>query len=127
MQLALTYNAASVGADDWAEIEDWFRRAVGTIGEKEVAFHLDIKPSNLSDALFARERKDIKAKWVAVVLRMAPEPVVREYLEILCRHHSYEAPKRIRPKTAEERERERQEWLAKNAPAVLAMMQKEIG
>jgi hypothetical protein len=101
VQLALAYDAVSSGAEDWTAIEDWFRRAVAIIGEKEVAFRLDIKASNLTDACKEAERKSIKARWISIVLRMAPEPLVREYLEILSRQHGYEDPKRKRIKTAE--------------------------
>src|SRR5690349_9721987 len=127
MQLALVYDAVSSGAGDWSEIEDWFKRAVATVGEKEVAFRLDIKASNLTDALKEAERKSVKARWISVVLRMCPETLVREYLEIVSRQHGYEDPKRKRIKTAEEINRERDLWLEQNAPAVLAMMKKDLG
>ena len=127
MQLALAYDASSVGAGDWTEIEDWFKRAVATVGEKEVAFRLDIKASNLTDACKEAERKSIKARWISIVLRMCPETLVREYLEIISRQHGYEDPKRKRIKTAEEVNSERDRWLEQNAPAVLAMMRKDIG
>lgn len=52
MQLALAYDASHAGADDWTEIIAWFRRAVDVLGHKEVAFKLDIGPSQLADALF---------------------------------------------------------------------------
>jgi hypothetical protein len=127
VQLALAYDAGSSSAADWTEIENWFRKAVGVVGEKEVAFRLDVKASNLSDALLSRERKEIKARWISAVLRMCPEVLVREYLDIVSRQHGFEEPKRKRIKTAEEMNRERDAWLEQNAPAVLAMMRKDVG
>lgn len=127
MQLALVYDASHAGADDWAAILAWFRRAVDVLGHKEVAFKLDVAPSNLTDALNERERKDVKLKWLSTVLRMCPETLVREYLEILSRQHGYEAPKRVKVRTPEEELREMRELLKREAPGVLAIVDKELG
>lgn len=126
MQLALVYDAASVGAGDWSELVTWFRRAVEVVGEKEVAFRLDIKPSNLTDALLERERKDIKFKWACTILRMCPESLVREFIEIIGRQHGYVVA-RQRVRTPEEELRETRELLRREAPGVLALLDKEMG
>jgi len=126
MQLALVYDAASVGADDWAEILAWFRRAVDVLGHKEVAYRLDVQPSQLTDALHERERKDIKAKWFRTVLRMCPESLAREYLEIEARQLGY-AIERKKVRTPEEELREMRELLKREAPGVLAIVDRELG
>ncbi len=127
MQLALVYDAATVGASDWDDELRWFRRAVDVIGAKEVAYRLDIQPSNLTDALHERERKDVKGKWISVVRRMVPDAMIEDYVRLLNVTHGYEAPKRLKVKTPEERERERREWMAKHSPALLELMDKELG
>jgi hypothetical protein len=126
MQLALVYDAAHAGADDWTEILAWFRRAVDVLGHKEVAYRLDVQPSNLTDAINERERKDVKAKWITVVLRMCPETLRREYLEIVGGHHGFEV-KRARVRTPEEELRDMRELLKREAPGVLALVDKEMG
>ena len=125
-QLGLQYDAAHAGADDWTEILAWFRRAVDCLGNKEVAYRLDIAPSQLTDALNERERKDVKAKWIAVVLRMSAPSIVDEYFTIIGKHHRYEC-KRQRVRTPEEELRETRELLRTQAPAVLALVDKEMG
>jgi hypothetical protein len=127
MQLALVYDAAHVGASDWDEELKWFRRAVDVLGHKEVAYRLDVQPSNLTDALLERERKDVKGRWISVVRRMVPDALLADYVRIVTVTHGYEFPKRLRARTPEETNRETRDWLEKNAPAVLSVMDKELG
>lgn len=125
-QLALAYDAATTGAVEWDAQIQWLRRAVDMIGHKEVAYKLDVQPSQLTDALLERERKDVKAKWFPTVLRMVSEEMRAEYLRIIADPLGYTL-KRKRPRTAEERERDRTAWLRANAPALLSAMDKELG
>lgn len=129
MQLALKYDAAVAGADDWALRLAWLRRAVDVIGHKEVAFKLDIAPSNLTDALLERERKDVKAKWFDVVLRMEqlPDEMRTEYVRMTNEMHGFKAPERHKPRTPEEENREIRALLMQHAPVVLALVEKELG
>src|SRR5688572_29596796 len=128
MQLALNYDAAHVGADLWAQKLAWLRRAVDVLGHKEVAFKLDVAPSNLTDALLERERKDVKAKWFDVVLAMdLPSEMRAEYVRLTCDACGYEMPERKRTKTAEEELRETRELLKTIAPALLVIVDKEMG
>jgi hypothetical protein len=127
MQLALAYDAAHAGADDWADMLAWLRRAVDVIGHKEVAFKLDIAPSQLTDALLERERKDVKAKWLPTVARMAPEEMRTEYVRLINVSLGYDVPKRARVRTPEEELREMRELLKREAPGVLAIVDKELG
>ncbi len=127
MQLALTYDASTEGSDDWTEIRAWFSRAVLVVGAKEVAYRLDIQASNLTDAIKEAERKEIKGRWISTVLCMVPQPVRDEYLAIVARQHGYEEPKLKKPRDFEARRRQERDWMAKNAPALLEVMDKEIG
>lgn len=126
MQLALAYDASTVGAGDFEQIRAWFSRAVDLIGAKEVAYKLDIAPSQLSDAQHERERKDLKLKWLSTVLRMCGESMVREFFEIVGKQHGY-ASTRVRLRTAEEELRETRELLRLKAPAMLDLLDKELG
>lgn len=127
MQLALVYDAAHAGNVEWEDELKWIRRAVEVVGHKEVAFKLDVAPSHLTDALLERERKDVKACWVPILLRLVPEEMRAEYLRIVAASLGYDAPKRSKPKTAEQKNRERHEWLLKHAPAMLDLMEKDLG
>lgn len=129
MQLALTYSAEHVGDQNWQLRLTWLRRAVDVIGHKEVAFVLDIAPSNLTDALLERERKDVKGKWFDRIIAMPqlPSEMRTEYLRLLCVQLGYEMPERKRVKTAEEELAELRALLKINAPVVLALVDKEMG
>ena len=127
MQLALSYDPAHAGADDWAAELAWIRRAVDQLGHKEVAFKLDIAPSQLTDALLERERKDVKAKWVSTILRMVTEDMRGEYLRLVNTAHGYKAPERLKPRTPEEENREIRTILLQHAPALLQLVDKELG
>jgi hypothetical protein len=130
MQLALVYDAAAVGAADWSDELGWFRRAVDVIGHKEVAYRLDVQPSNLTDALNERERKDVKGVWISKVRRIVAQGapgLLDEYMGLLAKVHGYETPKRRKPRTADEELNETRELLRTHAPAVLALVDKEMG
>ncbi len=127
MQLALVYDAAHVGATDWDAELGWFRRAVDILGHKEVAYKLDVQPSNLTDALHERERKDVKGKWISVVRRMVPDEMRAEYLRFLSSSFGYEMPKRVRTRTSAEELREMRDALKRIAPGVLVLVDKELG
>jgi hypothetical protein len=127
MQLALVYDAAVVGAADWNAELGWFRRAVDVIGHKEVAYRLDVQPSNLTDALNERERKDVKGHWISKVRRMATPSMLDEYVEMIAAMHGYIKPLRQRPRTEAEELRETRELLRQHAPAMLALVDKEMG
>jgi hypothetical protein len=125
MQLALAYDAAHVGADVWQLKLAWLRRAVDVLGHKEVAFKLDIAPSQLTDALLERERKDVKAKWFDVVLAMGlPSEMRTEYVRITCDALDYETPKLKQKKTDKQQLSELQDFLEHNAPALMAMFER---
>lgn len=103
MQLALTYGAAHAGDDLWQRQIVWLRRAVDLLGHKFVAGELDVAPSQLTDALLERERKDVKARWVAVLLLLVPEAMRREWHAIGLDASGYEPEIKLkRQRSAEE-------------------------
>lgn len=103
MQLALAYSPAHAGEDLWQLQLRWLRRAVDLLGHKTVAAELDCAPSQLTDALLERERKDIKARWVAVIVNMVPESLRREWHQIALDGTGYEPEVKLkRSRTAEE-------------------------
>lgn len=125
-QIAFAYDAATVGAYDWQAVIAWLRRAVDVIGHKELAYQLNIKPSSLTDALLERERKQFKLKQLLVVLHMVPEEMRGEFMRIMGTAHGYEfRPKKVR--TAGEELAATREALKRLAPAVLTLVDKEIG
>jgi hypothetical protein len=125
-QLALVYEPHVTGADDWMVDIEWVRRAVDVVGHKEVAFKLDIAPAQLADALHERERKDVKEKWIPILLRMVPPDMCAEYLRVFNARHGYEA-RPIKIRTAAEENREMRELLKVHAPSVLSIIDKELG
>lgn len=126
-QMALALGAVSESTTDWDLVLAWFRRAIDVIGHKEVAYRLDIAPSNLSDAINERERKDVKGRWIATVLRMAPPAIVQEYVELVCASHGFDAPKRRPILTPDAEVRHMRERLSALAPGVLQLIDKELG
>jgi hypothetical protein len=127
MQLALAYSPTHAGAEDWDRELAWLRRVVDVLGHKFVAGELDEAPSNLTDALLERERKDVKAKWVRAIVRMAPEEMRNEWVRMTTDSLGYEMPERKKTMTAEEELRAVRALLKTQAPAVLALVDKELG
>jgi len=103
MQLALTYSPAHAGRDLWQRQLAWVRRAVDVLGHKHVAGELDIAPSTLTDALLERERKSVKAEWIATLLLMVGEAMRREWFSITCPSVGFEPPQPVKTRSAEER------------------------
>lgn len=130
-QIALKYDPAHAGSDTWIEVLGWLKRAVDCLGHKEVAYRLDVAPSQLTDALCERERKDVKAKWLWTVLHMCQETpgresLVRDFMELTGARYGYEV-ERKKTRTPEEELREMRELLRREAPGVLALVDKELG
>jgi len=126
IQLALPCDAATAGASTWDLVLAWARRAADVIGHKELAYKLNVKGSNLTDALLERERKDIKARWLMVILSMVPPEMCAEFLRIIAESHGYEV-RPIKIRTASEENREMRELLRVHAPSVLSLIDKEMG
>lgn len=89
MQLAISY-VPREREDLWTQQRRWVRNAVDLLGHKFVAAELDIGPSQLTDALLERERKDIKARWIVKLLELVPEPLKREWHRIALDATGYE-------------------------------------
>lgn len=63
----------------WADDRRLLRRMAEAIGLKQVAYELDVAPSQLSHALDERER-NLPAKWVRYLLRAAPKELREAYV-----------------------------------------------
>lgn len=123
-QTSIGFEASQIGGNRWLLKLAWLRRAVDILGHKAVAAELDVAPSQLTDALLERERKDVKGKWFDIVLAMGLSREMRdEWMRINCDALGYEMPKLKRIKTAEDEVQEMREFLSKNAPALLAMFE----
>jgi hypothetical protein len=84
------------------------------------------QPSQLTDALLERERKDVKAKWFDVVLAMQglPFEMKAEWIRLQCEALDFEMPKPKQKKTEKQQLAEMREFLASNAPALLSLFEK---
>lgn len=125
-QLSLGYAPEHRGRETWRLELDWARRAVEAIGHKDVAYALDISPSTLTDALHERERKGIKAEWLAVIRTMSSDGMRREWLRIVGQPLGYQ-PERIKTMDPAEELRVTRELLGRLAPVLLSAVDKELG
>jgi hypothetical protein len=57
-------------ADAWAEILDCVRDIVRARGNKDMAYALDVSPSDLSHALAERNRFELKLRYLPALLRL---------------------------------------------------------
>lgn len=64
---------------EWDEDRRLLRRMAEAIGLQEVAYQLDVSPSQLSHALDERER-NLPARWIRFLVARAPEDLAREYV-----------------------------------------------
>lgn len=126
MQLALTYDAAHQGAEDWQLELGWCRRAVEVLGHKFVAGELDIAPSTLTDALLERERKSFKGEWIAKLRRLVSESMLEEYFRLVSRPHGFEC-RRVPTMTPEQELKLLREHLERRAPVALETFDKGLG
>lgn len=125
-QLSLGYAPEFIGGEVWKLELDWARRAVESIGHKDVAYALDISPSTLTDALHERDRKGIKAEWMAVIRQLSSDGMRREWLRVVSQPLGF-APERIKTMDAAEELRVTRELIGRLAPVLLRELDKEIG
>ena len=69
-QLAVAWPPTYVGDQTWEREIDALRAAVRHLTPKEVAYALDVSATQLSDALYERERKIWHPRWTHVVKAM---------------------------------------------------------
>lgn len=125
MQLSMGKIVASPVDDAWEPIGELFRFAVHEVTPKEVCYRLDIAPSYLSDAMTGNTRKDVRARWLRPVVEMASEGARLAFLAAFC-GPQYEVTRRAPLELDVELERTRQ-LIAKYAPGVLMLVDKELG
>lgn len=126
-QITMTYGAEVAGAADWSDQLAWLRKAVDVIGHKELAYKLDIAPSQLTDALLEQKRKDIKAKWVATIVRLAPHEMRDEWMWINIEMFGYEVFKRCCVLILLEELKALRAAVEEKAPGLLLVIDKELG
>jgi hypothetical protein len=56
--------------DSWAEVLDCVRDIVRARGNKDIAYALDVSPSDLSHALAERNRSELKLRYLPTLLRL---------------------------------------------------------
>lgn len=78
-QLQIRYDGLRADDADWAELLSCLRETISALGLKEVAFRLDVQPSELAHALAERDRHSVKAKWLPVIARMAKDKALAEF------------------------------------------------
>lgn len=72
--------------DRWAALREEVRLAVIELGEKEVAYDLDVSPSQLSHALAERDR-NIPMKWIIYLIERSRRGTkIAGYLAALAGH-----------------------------------------
>lgn len=70
-QLGLRYDDRWQRQQEWQQILEELRAIVTALGLKQVAFDLDVQPSQLSHALAERERHRVAAEWLPYFLSKA--------------------------------------------------------
>ena len=71
-QLGLRYSGLSVLDEDWAELLDRIREVVSFRGLKQVAYDLNERPADLSNALAERDRHHLILRHLPYFVRHAP-------------------------------------------------------
>ena len=71
------------GTAEWEHAKEALIQAIALITPKELCWRLGIKEQYLSDAIFERDRKSIKAAWIPTILAMAPDSAREAVLRAL--------------------------------------------
>lgn len=100
--------------------------AVRLITPKELCFRLGITAQYLSDALHGKNNKGFRLEWLPHVLSMAPLDATVAILRALADVRGFEVERR-KVLTPEQELSATREALKRLAPAVLALVDKEIG
>jgi hypothetical protein len=79
-QLPLRYDGRSHLDGVWAELVEEIRSVVAVRGLKEVAFDLDVSPSQLSHSLSERASHYLRANWIPYFVTHAPTHRIVELL-----------------------------------------------
>lgn len=117
----------TIGNDvGWVALHDALVDAVRLITPKELCFVLGITPQYLSDALGGKNSKGFRAEWIPTVLRMAPPSAAAAILRAQAEICGFDI-ERKKVLTPEQELHATREALQRLAPAVLALVDKEIG
>lgn len=110
----------------WEDLHEALAGAVRLITPKELCFRLKITDTYLSEALRGKNSKGFRLEWLPTVIEMAPLDAVVPILRALADLRSFEVvPKKVR--TPEEELKATRDAMARLAPGVLALVDKELG
>lgn len=110
----------------WTALHEAVDAAIKLISIKELAYRLDISPSYLTEALHGLNRKGFRLEWLPTVLLMAPIAAVPPIYAALGDLRGFEFSRKRQMTEAEELAATR-EALKRLAPAVLVLVDQEIG
>lgn len=114
-QLALRLDYRSL----WDELRRLLREVVDQVGVKQVAYDLDLSPSQLLHALDERERHHVHAEWLPyLIVKAADDRIV----EFVCALRGLE-PTESKPLAADEELANLKEEVSKNfGPAIASAL-----
>jgi len=110
----------------WIALHDALVDAVRLITPKELCFRLGITPQYLSEALHNKNSKGFRAEWIPTVISMAPLDAVVPILRALAEQRGFDLVRK-RVMTEGEELAATREALKRLAPAMLTLVDKEIG
>jgi hypothetical protein len=82
-QVDLPLNGASHPETAWQLMLKLIRGIVDDIGLKEVAYDLDVSPSQLNHCLNERERHNVPAKWIPYFVTKAKDDDLPSFIALL--------------------------------------------
>ena len=112
--------------DAWIALHDALVDAIRIITPKEVCYRLGINAQYLSDAINGKNSKGLRAEWIPHLLSMAPPDARAAILRAQAEHFGFEV-ERKKVLTPEQENVAIKDALKRLAPAVLALVEKEIG
>jgi len=122
-----------MGSDDdprataaWFALHDAIENAVRLITPKELCFRLGISAQYLSEALHNKNSKGFRVEWLTTVIAMAPLEAVLPILRAMCDLRGFDV-ERKKQLTPEQELAATRDALKRLAPAVLDLVDKEIG
>ena len=126
MQLTTESALAPRERDAIVALHDAIVEAVRLITPKELCFRLGITQQYLTEAVHYTNRKGFRADWLVPVIAMAPIEAVAPILKALAELRNFDVTRR-KIMTEGEELRATREVLARVAPGVLTLVDKEIG
>lgn len=127
MQLAMQLPDTEAATRAWLRVRDAFAQLVDVVGLKEAAYRLDVRASQLADAIAERDRHRVAAEWVVHALTWAPELCRAALVAALCEAAQFEGAKPKVLLTSDEQIRRLTEALQRFGEAGENEIQKALG